>query len=90
MFLVLCEFEWKTIQGNRMKQGTRHSCMDAGIQSQGCETLALEMACNNPKIAISGRYRGREGSQPPLPPNRTGGFPAYGSPVGSFRFVTDW
>jgi len=25
--------------------------------------------------------RGREGFWPPLPPNRTGGFPAYGSPV---------
>jgi len=39
-----------------MKQGTRHSGMDAGIQSQGGETLALEMACNNPKIAIPGRW----------------------------------
>jgi CheY-like chemotaxis protein len=27
--------------------------------------------------------RGRDGS-PPRPPNRTGGFPAYGSPVGSY------
>src|SRR5882724_5905376 len=28
--------------------------------------------------------RGREGFWPPLPPNRTCGFPAYGSPVASF------
>ena len=28
--------------------------------------------------------RGRDGSSPPLPPNRTGGFPASGSPVGGF------
>src|SRR5262245_55705452 len=28
--------------------------------------------------------RGREGLSPPRPPNRTGGFPAYGSPVGGF------
>jgi len=26
--------------------------------------------------------------QPPLPPNRTGSFPAYGSPVGSFFIET--
>ena len=30
--------------------------------------------------------RGREGSAPPLPPNRTCGFPAYGSPVRGFLF----
>ena len=29
--------------------------------------------------------RGREGSAPPLPPNRTCGFPAYGSPVRGFH-----
>ena len=29
--------------------------------------------------------RGREGFWPPLPPNRTGGFPAYGSPVADFH-----
>ena len=29
--------------------------------------------------------RGREGSAPPLPPNRTCDFPAYGSPVTSFH-----
>ncbi len=34
--------------------------------------------------------RGREGSQPPLPPNRAGGSHAHGSPVGSFHFGTDW
>jgi hypothetical protein len=28
--------------------------------------------------------RGREGYRPPRPPNRTGGFPAYGSPVSGF------
>jgi hypothetical protein len=28
--------------------------------------------------------RGREGFWPPLPPNRTCGFPAYGSPVAGF------
>lgn len=32
--------------------------------------------------------RGREGFWPPLPPNRTGGFPAYGSPVGGFSIET--
>src|SRR5713101_3887307 len=32
----------------------------------------------------SAHDRGREGLTPPRPPNRTGGFPAYGSPVGSF------
>src|SRR5438445_5470078 len=31
--------------------------------------------------------RGREGFRPPLPPNRTGGFPAYGSPVAGFLIV---
>src|ERR1700692_2078569 len=31
--------------------------------------------------------RGREGFWPPLPPNRTGGFPAYGSPVAGFLIV---
>ncbi len=29
-----------------------------------------------------------KGSRPPLPPNRTGGFPAYGSPVGGFLIGT--
>ena len=28
--------------------------------------------------------RGRDGSSPPRPPNRAGGFPAHGSPVGGF------
>jgi hypothetical protein len=32
--------------------------------------------------------RGREGFWPPLPPNRTGGFPAYGSPVAGFLIGT--
>jgi glycosyltransferase involved in cell wall biosynthesis len=35
-----------------------------------------------------GEDRGRDGSSPPLPPNRTGGFPAYGSPVGGFFIET--
>lgn len=32
--------------------------------------------------------RGREGFGPPRPPNRTCGFPAYGSPVGGFLIGT--
>jgi hypothetical protein len=35
-------------------------------------------------IIIDSSDRGREGFGPPRPPNRTGGFPAYGSPVGGF------
>ena len=31
--------------------------------------------------------RGRESLLLPLPPNRTGGFPAYGSPVGGFTWL---
>ena len=31
--------------------------------------------------------RGRESKLLPLPPNRTGGFPAYGSPVGGFTWL---
>jgi hypothetical protein len=31
-----------------------------------------------------GYDRGRESKLLPLPPNRTGGSPAYGSPVGGF------
>ena len=33
---------------------------------------------------VKGRYRGREGHRPPLPPNRACGFPAHGSPVSGF------
>ena len=36
-----------------------------------------------PQVALD---RGREGPAPPLPPNRTCGFPAYGSPVKGFLF----
>src|SRR6516165_12036324 len=46
-----------------------------------------ERAGVTPRIARSKTTtadRGREGLSPPRPPNRTGGFPAYGSPVGGF------
>ncbi len=33
--------------------------------------------------------RGRNGSPPPLPPNRTGAINAYGSPVKCFHIRTD-
>ena len=37
----------------------------------------------HPRGFTPGWYRGRDGCcRPPLPPNRTGGFPASGSPVG--------
>ena len=36
-------------------------------------------------VELTALDRGREGSAPPLPPNRTCGFPAYGSPVRGFH-----
>ena len=51
-------------------------------------TLLRFLAIKNSNSAsYLGLYRGREGrlgSRPPLPPNRTGGFPASGSPVSGF------
>jgi hypothetical protein len=35
-----------------------------------------------PKQRDASIDRGRDGSSPPLPPNRAGGSPAHGSPVG--------
>src|SRR5262245_25635739 len=43
-------------------------------------------------ILPSGMNRGRESLLLPLPPNRTGGSPAYGSPVGGFTWlrIDEW
>src|SRR5262249_13403778 len=50
-----------------------HTLLHCGIEFDLGTALIVEV-----------QDRGREGLTPPRPPNRTGGFPAYGSPVGSF------
>src|SRR5262249_59905353 len=49
----------------------------------------------NPESSVGGVHRpdrGRESLLLPLPPNRTGGSPAYGSPVGGFTWlrIDEW
>ena len=59
----------------------------AGIQTIDPQLL---LAARSMGATLSQRLirdRGREGFRPPLPPNRTGGFPAYGSPVAGFLIV---
>src|SRR6202790_60176 len=60
----------------------RHPERCDGLLRGACHRAAL---CADPLARNDGKGdRGREGFWPPLPPNRTGGFPAYGSPVAGF------
>src|SRR3990172_2544316 len=60
-----------------------------------CDGLRVLVLSEMPHIHVRIMHRGRAlligvgiGSHRPRPPNRTGGFPAYGSPVGGFFIET--
>src|SRR5271163_4453773 len=58
------------------------------LTPQVVETITTRSALGTRRPTISWRRdRGREDVWPPLPPNRTGGFPAYGSPVDGFLII---
>jgi len=71
----------------------RLDCLEIDAAGPGCRRLAsreaakLRRGTHEVGVRCLVRHRGREGrlSRPPLPPNRTGGFPAYGFPVSSCR-----
>src|SRR5271170_5338175 len=71
---------WNDFDPDALTSGSFHSryVISLGAPDQGDKQLLHRDRPSQHVIGVG------KASRPPLPPNRTGGFPAYGSPLGSF------
>src|SRR5436190_19322413 len=65
------------------------SCSGQELRMYSSHVYPATKGCD-PMVKVCLSDRGREGLTPPRPPNRTGGFPSYGSPVGSSLIGSVW